>query len=105
MDIASSQSDADLWSHFEDIGSGQAKCKLCQKTCSFKSSMTNLQTHWERNHVESSSSKAAPETTTKTTAAHQLFVTSTTLTTDDILSKDKNRWTKDTNCIFIEDIN
>lgn len=101
MDIASSQSDADLWSHFEDIGSGQAKCKLCQKTCSFKSSMTNLQTHWERNHVESSSSKAAPETTTKTTAAHQLFVTSTTLTTDDILSKDENRNGQRTRIVFL----
>lgn len=72
-----------IWLHFEDIGSGQAKCKLCAKTYSFKTSVANLRTHWERNHESSSSS-----TTTTAQTPHQLFVTSTTLTTDELLSKD-----------------
>lgn len=82
------QSDS-IWLHFEDIGSGQAKCKLCAKTYSFKTSVANLRTHWERIHESSSSSSSTtiPTTTTAQTP-HQLFVTSTTLTTDELLSKD-----------------
>lgn len=42
--------------------------------------MAALRTHLQNNH------DIPPETTTKT--PHQLFVTSTTLTTDDLLSKE-----------------
>lgn len=74
-----------LWVNFEDIGHAQARCKLCQKTYSFKTSVANLWAHLQRNHESSLSSTAPAETTTP----HRLFVTSTTLTTDKVLSKEE----------------
>lgn len=85
--------DEGLWQHFEDLGKQQAQCKVCSKIISFKTSTTNLRAHLERLHG----------TRSVTTTPHQLFVTSTTLTTDEILSKDSiytYKWTGSRNRFF-----
>lgn len=79
----------DLWLYFEDMGHSQAQCKHCQKSYSFKTNTTSLRNHLERNHGGTQSSSSSATTTTPSTP-RQLNVTSTTLATDEILSKDRN---------------
>lgn len=65
----------DEWLYFEDVGNAVAKCKICQKMYSYKAT-ADLRLHLERKHDDLPS-----------TGPHQLFVSSTTLTTEDLLSK------------------
>lgn len=42
---------SDIWSHFTVIENTTfAKCNICKKKYSFKTSVTNLKTHYSINH-------------------------------------------------------
>lgn len=39
-----------LWSYFTDVGNQFAKCDICEKRCSYKTTTNNLKKHLERLH-------------------------------------------------------
>lgn len=42
---------SDIWKHFTKIDSNNAKCDICKKSYSYKTSVTNLKKHLHHSHL------------------------------------------------------
>jgi hypothetical protein len=42
---------SDIWKHFSKVDSSQAKCEICKKKYSYKTSLSNLKKHLNNSHL------------------------------------------------------